>query len=69
MDISVPGQDYTEKARKAEEFALQTSDLVTRNTWLRIAESYRHLAEFVQAKSLRGYSWRPEPTAIRAKPS
>ena len=58
MDTAVPGQDYLEKARKAEEYALRTSDTVTRKTWLRIAEGYRGLAEFVQARSTRGLAWR-----------
>jgi hypothetical protein len=50
-------QDYIAKAREAEKCALETVDVVTRNTWLRIAANYRGLATFVQTKSARGFSW------------
>jgi hypothetical protein len=57
MDIQVPGQHYIDKAELAEEYALQATDAVTKNTWLRIAVSYRDLAEFVQKNSAKGFSW------------
>jgi hypothetical protein len=52
-------QDYPAKARQAEEFAAQSSDIVTRHTWLRIAEGYWNLAKFVHPRSSRGLSWGP----------
>ena len=57
MDEACREQDYLTKARTAEEYALQAADTVTRNTWLRLAQGYRDLAEFVQEKSSQGISW------------
>jgi hypothetical protein len=44
-------QEYRAKAKEAEEQAAQTKDIVMRGTWLKIAESYRDLAVFVERKS------------------
>ena len=67
MDIDVPSQDYFAKAERAEAYARQSSDLVTRKTWLRIAEGYRHLAEFVRARSARGFAWGSGPGSADAR--
>jgi hypothetical protein len=55
--MDIPAQDYFDKARRAEEYALQADDIVTKNTWLRIAASYRDLAKFVRKRSAKGLSW------------
>ncbi len=57
MEAADPKQDYWAKAREAEQHAAETTDSVMRNTWLRIAQSYRDLALFVQSKSSKGLSW------------
>ena len=65
MDKSEHLQDYIAKARQAEDYALQAADLVTRNTWLRIAVSYRDLAAFVEKNAARDPSWdQPAPSTI-----
>jgi hypothetical protein len=71
MDETARQQDYLAKARTAEEYALQAEDTVTRNTWLRLAQGYRDLVEFVQAKSGRGISWAAASTKAteRSKPT
>jgi len=69
MDIPSSGQDYIDKAKRAEEYALQSTDTVTKNTWLRIAASYSDLAAFVQRKSTKGLSWvEPSPSPPGASP-
>lgn len=44
-------QDYLAKAKEAKEFADQSTDVVTRNSWLRISENYRKLASFINDRS------------------
>ena len=37
--------EYFDRAKEAEEWAAQTTDLSLRQSWLKIAEEYRLLAE------------------------
>jgi hypothetical protein len=57
MEAPDKKQDYLAKAIAAEALAAQAADIVTRNSWLRIASGYRELATFTKGRSENSLSW------------
>lgn len=57
MEAPDKKQDYLAKAIAAEALAAEAADIVTRNSWLRIASGYRELATFTKGRSENSLSW------------
>jgi hypothetical protein len=47
VDLEAKRQHFIDKAKEAEDDASNAPDVDTKETWLRIAEQYRMLAEVI----------------------
>ena len=62
MEASERAQYYIARAIEAEQYATETSDRLLSKTWIKIAISYRDLADFAQSKSVKDFDLEPPPS-------